>query len=66
MEILGLGKQKLQDPNPYKIKELSTLSGKLEYSEHEVVTSTFSEVNSNVIYFLLLFFFILKQSPPNQ
>lgn len=39
MEILGLGKETLEDTNPHKIKVLTTPSGKLEYSEHEVVIS---------------------------
>lgn len=42
MEILGLRKQKLEDTNPYKIKVLTTPSGKLEYSEHEVLISAIS------------------------
>lgn len=42
MEILGLRKQKLEDTNPCDIKVLTTPSGKLEYSKHEVVISTFS------------------------
>lgn len=60
MEILGLGKETLEDTNPHKRKVLTTPSGKLEYSEHEVVISTFSQSDSNVTYFLLLSFITLK------